>query len=145
MNTSASDSTDGSVRIEGLRPSRGDRLIVVLSDGRVLHVPVASFRRLAEASTEALAQFKIIGGGAGVRWPALDEDISVGGFLRFADLGAAPRWEDFARAVVEVALKNWEPVPNARPTQAPFVTKPIAAPAGIPANAVPSAPFRSVA
>ena len=57
-------------------------LRVGLHDGRSLFVPVASFKRLANASVAQLENFEIIGMGQGVHWPDLDEDISVRGFLR---------------------------------------------------------------
>jgi len=56
-------------------------LEVRLDDGRVLSVPLAWYPRLAHGSTRERRQWRIIGGGIGMHWPALDEDISVAGLL----------------------------------------------------------------
>lgn len=58
-----------------------DELVVSLSDGRVLSVPLAWFPRLAHATAEQLAEFELLGEGEGIHWPAVDEDISVSGLL----------------------------------------------------------------
>ncbi|MGD9888386.1 MAG: DUF2442 domain-containing protein [Halothiobacillaceae bacterium] len=55
---------------------------VDLVDGRRLGVPLAYFPRLLHASAEARAQVVISGGGQGLHWDALDEDISVMGLLQ---------------------------------------------------------------
>jgi len=54
---------------------------VELSDGRTLGVPLAWFPRLLHASPEQRNGFEISGGGLGLHWPELDEDISVPGLL----------------------------------------------------------------
>lgn len=59
----------------------GDELVVSLTDGRVLSVPLAWFPRLAQASAAQLADFELLGGGEGIHWPAVDEDVSVAGLL----------------------------------------------------------------
>jgi len=58
-----------------------DALHVRLADGRELTVPLAWFPRLRGASAAELQQHRLIGGGLGIHWPALDEDISVEGLL----------------------------------------------------------------
>ena len=58
-----------------------DELIVMLSDGRTLSVPLAWFPRLAAASTQQRAQHELLGDGSGIHWAAIDEDISVLGLL----------------------------------------------------------------
>lgn len=58
-----------------------DELIVVLIDGRTLSVPLAWFPRLAEASAQQRAQYELLGGGSGIHWPSIDEDVSVLGLL----------------------------------------------------------------
>jgi hypothetical protein len=59
-----------------------DELVVSLMDGRVLSVPLAWFPRLAEATLAQRADIELLGEGEGIRWPALDEDISVLGLLQ---------------------------------------------------------------
>ena len=52
-------------------------MIVHLSDGRSLSVPIVWFPRLAQATPLERADFELLGGGEGIHWPQLDEDISV--------------------------------------------------------------------
>jgi len=54
-----------------------DRLIVTLTDGRTLLVPVSWYPRLAGGAPHEHAQWELIGGGTGIHWPLLDEDICV--------------------------------------------------------------------
>ncbi len=56
-------------------------LYVRLSDGRELTVPLAWFPRLMEATAEARRNWRWIGGGVGIHWPELDEDLSIQGLL----------------------------------------------------------------
>jgi hypothetical protein len=65
-----------------------DTLSVDLEDGRTISVPLAWFPRLLHAAPEQLANWRIAGGGYGIHWPELDEDISNEGLLRGAP---APR------------------------------------------------------
>jgi hypothetical protein len=54
-----------------------DTLIVDLSDGRTLSVPLAWFPRLLHGTPEERNTWRLIGDGEGIHWPDLDEDISV--------------------------------------------------------------------
>jgi len=54
---------------------------VVLADGRQLGVPLAYFPRLLNASVEQRQRYELSGGGTGIHWDELDEDISVQGLL----------------------------------------------------------------
>ena len=54
-----------------------DALCVKLSDGRVVSVPLVRFPRLAGASNRDRSDWELIGGGIGVHWEAIDEDISL--------------------------------------------------------------------
>ena len=56
-------------------------LRVTLDDGRELSVPVEWFPRLRDASDTDRADWRLIGRGEGIHWPAVDEDISVRGLL----------------------------------------------------------------
>jgi len=58
-----------------------DELIVTLSDGRRLAVPIVWFPRLAKASPQERAAHQLLGHGEGIHWPEIDEDISVTGLL----------------------------------------------------------------
>lgn len=59
----------------------GEMLWVDLLDGRTLGVPLAYFPRLLRASPEQRTLYEISGGGSGLHWPELDEDILVAGLL----------------------------------------------------------------
>ena len=61
-----------------------DFLVVGLIDGRQISVPLEWYPRLAGASPTALSNWKICGGGYGLHWPELDEDLSTEGLLRGA-------------------------------------------------------------
>ena len=54
-------------------------LWIELVDGRQLAVPLAYFPRLLKATSQQREQFEMSGGGTGLHWDALDEDISVEG------------------------------------------------------------------
>jgi hypothetical protein len=58
-----------------------EEIIASLSDGRTISVPLAWSWRLTEATPDQRNKFRLIGGGQGVHWPLLDEDISVWGML----------------------------------------------------------------
>ena len=59
-----------------------DELVTVeLDDGRVLSAPIAWFPRLAHGTSAERGTWRLIAGGRGVHWPALDEDISVENLL----------------------------------------------------------------
>ena len=59
-----------------------DELIVQLVDGRKLSVPLVWFPRLLNASEKERGQFRLIGDGEYINWPAIDEDLSISGLLR---------------------------------------------------------------
>ena len=59
-----------------------DELTVDLMDGRRLSVPLIWFPRLLRASAKQRATFEFLGGGIGIHWPDIDEDLSVEGLLR---------------------------------------------------------------
>ena len=56
-------------------------LEVVLRDGRILSVPLDWYPRLAHGSPRERQRWRLIGGGIGIHWPDLDEDISISGLL----------------------------------------------------------------
>ena len=58
-----------------------DTIAAQLVDGRTICVPLAWSWRLSEATPDQRARFEIIGSGTGIRWPEIDEDISVEGML----------------------------------------------------------------
>jgi Protein of unknown function (DUF2442) len=63
-------------------------LSVTLKDGRTITVPLTWYPTLLNARPEQRMHWKIAGGGYGIHWPELDEDLSTEGLLRGAP---APR------------------------------------------------------
>ena len=59
----------------------GALIRVGLSDGREIAAPLAWFPRLRAATSEERAGWRLIGGGVGIHWDAIDEDLSVAGLL----------------------------------------------------------------
>ena len=57
---------------------------VRMKDGRTIIVPLAWYPRLLNASADQRKNWKISGGGYGIHWPDLDEDLSTEGLLRGA-------------------------------------------------------------
>jgi predicted RNase H-like HicB family nuclease len=57
-------------------------LRLMLADGRELTAPLEWFPRLRDASPEQRFNWRLIGGGQGIHWPELDEDIAVATLLR---------------------------------------------------------------
>lgn len=61
-----------------------DTLAVDLVDGRTIVVPLVWFPRLLDATPSQLANWQISGGGYGIHWPEIDEDLITAGLLRGA-------------------------------------------------------------
>ncbi len=59
-----------------------DSLSVVLADGREIAAPLVWFPRLQNATTQERNNWRLIGGGIGIHWESIDEDISVESLLR---------------------------------------------------------------
>jgi hypothetical protein len=58
-----------------------DTLTVELADGRTIAAPLAWYPRLAHATPDERASWRLIAGGRGIHWPAIDEDVSVANLL----------------------------------------------------------------
>ena len=58
-----------------------DTLSVDLSDGRSISVPLCWFPRLLHSTQQERSNWRLIGGGHGIHWEDIDEDISVQGLL----------------------------------------------------------------
>ena len=61
-----------------------DSLVVDLLDGRTISVPLAWYPRLLHATPSRRSNWQIAGGGYGIHWPDLDEDLCTEGLLRGA-------------------------------------------------------------
>jgi len=77
---------NGSIADERVADVRCDdaSLIVDLADGRTISVPLAWYPRLLHATPEQRANWQTCGGGYGIHWRDIDEDLSTEGLLRGA-------------------------------------------------------------
>jgi hypothetical protein len=73
-----------------------DALVVDLTDGRTVSVPLAWFPRLLHGTAKERNKWRLIGDGEGIHWPDLDEDISVEGIVLGRRSGESQR-----------SLKEW--------------------------------------
>ena len=58
-----------------------DCLVVDLVDGRTVSVPLVWYPRLWYGSRQERARFELLGEGAYIHWPDLDEDLTIAGIL----------------------------------------------------------------
>ena len=65
-----------------------DAISVCLRDGRIITVPLVWYPRLLDATAAQRKNWEIAGGGYGIHWPDVDEDLTTEGLLRGAP---APR------------------------------------------------------
>jgi hypothetical protein len=56
-------------------------LVVTLADGRQVSAPLEWFPRLLRGTPKQRQNWRLIGGGVGIHWQDLDEDISVKSLL----------------------------------------------------------------
>jgi hypothetical protein len=68
-----------------------DRLCVTLADGRTVSAPIGWYPRLAHATPRERRNWRFIGGGEGIHWPELDEDLSVENLLAGKPSGESPK------------------------------------------------------
>ena len=61
-----------------------DKMLVFLNTQHILAIPLSNFKTLKKAGNKDLNKFELIANGTGVRWPRLDEDLSLKGFLKDA-------------------------------------------------------------
>lgn len=66
-----------------------DVVSVDLDDGRTISVPLVWYPRLLAATPAQRANWEICGGGFGIHWPDVDEDLSTEGLLRGIPAAAA--------------------------------------------------------
>ena len=78
MNTSTTEPQI--VRAVHVRVTK-DALAVDLADGRTVLAPLAWYPRLLHGTAQERKNWRLVGGGEGIHWPDLDEDVSVEGLL----------------------------------------------------------------
>lgn len=59
-----------------------DVMTIYLNTKVVLTQLISTYPLLQKASKPQLLQFELIGGGTGIHWPQIDEDLSLKGFLQ---------------------------------------------------------------
>ena len=88
-----------------------DTLSVDLSDGRTISVPLAWYPRLLNGTLAERNNWRLIGGGEGIHWPDLDEDVSVENLLAGKPSGESQssfkRWLESRRTktATDIALQ----------------------------------------
>ncbi|HEY5236203.1 MAG TPA: DUF2442 domain-containing protein [Rhabdochlamydiaceae bacterium] len=85
-------------RIEAVYFTR-DSLVVDLIDGRSISVPLTWYPKLLKASPKERAHWEICGGGYGIHWPEIDEDLSVEGLLRGSPAPTAKKVRTVKRTI----------------------------------------------
>jgi hypothetical protein len=68
-----------------------DSIIVDLIDGRTVSAPIAWYPRLFHGRVEERNNWRLIGGGEGIHWPDLDEDVSIENLLAGKPSGESQR------------------------------------------------------
>ncbi len=68
-----------------------DTLVVDLTDGRTISVPLAWYPRLLYGTPQERANFEIISDGKYLHWPDLDEDLTIAGILAGRPSGESQR------------------------------------------------------
>ena len=97
-----------------------DTLSAELADGRTISVPLAWYPRLVHANQQERDAWELVGGGQGIHWPDLDEDLSVEGLIKGRQSGESQhsfkRWLEAKQAGRSAALYDLirdEPRPTA--------------------------------
>jgi hypothetical protein len=79
-NAAQPNSRDAEPRVAAVEVTE-ELIVAHLVDGRSISVPLAWSWRLSDATTEQRSHYDIFGDGTGIRWPEIDEDLSVRGML----------------------------------------------------------------
>lgn len=58
-----------------------DIIVVVLNNKKILNISISQHPRLKNANKKQLENWNLIGGGIGIEWMELDEDLSLKGFI----------------------------------------------------------------
>ena len=85
--SSSAQAEGADIRVRDVAVSEAE-LTVALMDGRTIAVPLAWYPRLAGGTAAQRTHWELAGGGYGIHWPELDEDLSTEGLLAGA---RAPR------------------------------------------------------
>ncbi|MBE0497352.1 MAG: DUF2442 domain-containing protein [Campylobacterales bacterium] len=61
----------------------GDKIYVYLQSGDILTLPYSYTKKIQNATKEELLNYRLIGGGIGVHFEQIDEDISLSGIITY--------------------------------------------------------------
>lgn len=61
----------------------GDKIYVYLQSGDILTIPYSYTDKIKKATKEELLTYRLIGGGIGVHFESIDEDISLKGIITY--------------------------------------------------------------
>ena len=107
MNTAAAINQARAIHAE----VNDSELVVNLDDGRKISLPLEWYPRLSYGTPEERAHFYVIGNGAGLHWPALDEDISVESMFAGRRAGESEASRKKWKAELERRLLDPHPAP----------------------------------
>ncbi|MDE3035500.1 MAG: DUF2442 domain-containing protein [Nitrospirota bacterium] len=93
MNSSATETQKARARQVSVTE---EALTVDLVDGRTITVPLAWYPRLWHGTAKERSNIEVVGDGAYIHWPDLDEDLTVAGLLAGRRSGENPQ-----------SLKKW--------------------------------------
>ncbi|WP_158276090.1 DUF2442 domain-containing protein [Brumimicrobium oceani] len=68
-----------------------DLLLLIFNNGNVLKAKLSDYPRLKKANNSQLSDYKLINGGVGIQWEALEEDLSLKGFIKTSALNQMMR------------------------------------------------------
>ncbi len=94
VNIRAKDPLDLLILEKGLRiktvfiDKESDLMILLLTNGKIIKSAISIFSRLSVASQKQLNKYRLIGGGIGIHWEELDEDLSLKGFIKDAAINS---------------------------------------------------------
>ncbi len=106
------DAIEAMILKEGLRIAdvlpykQLDLLAIVLNSGDVLQARLSDLEGLKKASEAQLKKWRLIGGGIGVNWDALDEDLSLRGFIRDSTQQEALRRMSTRRSITRTKARR---------------------------------------
>jgi len=60
-----------------------DKILVHLTSGDILTIPYSYTPRIAKSMKTELSNYHLIGGGRGIHFEDIDEDISLGGIIEY--------------------------------------------------------------
>ncbi len=66
-----------------MRVDFGDKIYIYLKSSDILTIPYSYTKRIQNAKKEQLLNYRIIGGGIGVHFEEIDEEISLSGIISY--------------------------------------------------------------